>query len=351
MEELELIDRERLNHGYTTHNFKTYKKHCNKMKRRPTASKNDQALIYKLECNIAKYRMFKSVTFLYKNKRLLKNIDSSFSRMYLRYLACFIANEKGCLDINDLISLRHDLVDYYSFIDDIHLINDNRHDFEPYKVKHMWHDIPVLFETEKVRDSFVNKTFILNDFRFNTKLAIKILNAEDKKEALTGLLVSDRSLLHVFGSVNALYSAVSDLEKFLSDNFVESNYVTELKESSKKVLRFIKSVMEHSNGITVDKAVDLKGLEERIDAFTAPLHFEEVADALEKIKTERKMKPSHVRSLLLGLVEKRLKVDVNSRRMPFSPVFYDLAYDYIDYSSVDNSVAGLLQNFNFSNKN
>lgn len=339
MEDLQLIDRERHSHGYTVHHFKTYNKHCNKMKRKYFKKDHNLYILYSLESNLAKFRMLNSIAFLYKNKRLLKNNDiyqNDFPRVYLRYIFCFIENKKDNLDINELVSLRHELADYYSFLDDIYHINDNRHDFEQYKVKYTWHDIPILFETQKLLDSFLDNSFFLNDFRFNTQLALKILNVENKKKELFDFIKTERDPFRVFDRVNALFSKICELERFLKDNFVESEYILQLKDSSERVLAFVKKIMEYSHGV----------LHTDIDLFTVPIYFETISDHLESMKMNKKVNASKLRSILLGILEKRLAVDVTERKMPFLPVFYDIANDYITYSSVDNSMAGLLQNFN-----
>ncbi|ELA42495.1 uncharacterized protein VICG_00594 [Vittaforma corneae ATCC 50505] len=341
MEEgLQLINQERISHGYTIHHFRTYNKHCNRMKREYFRQNHDLYLIYSLESNLAKFKMLNSITFLYKNKRLLKKSDASksdFSRIYLRYVLCFIENEKNSLSIDDLVSLRHELADYYSFLDDIYRMNDNRHDFEQYKIKYKWHDVSLLFETQKILDSFLNNSFFLNDFRFNTQLALKILDVENKKMDLFDFVKTENDPFHVFDRVNILFSRVCELERFLNENFVESEYVQQLKNSSEKVLGFVKKVMEYNSGV----------LHSDIDSFTVPAHFELISDHLESMKKNKKVNPSKLRSVLLGILEKRLAVDVTERSMPFLPVFYDIANDFITYSSVDNSIAGLLQDFNF----
>ena len=49
-------------------------------------------------------------------------------------------------------------------------------------------------------------------------------------------------------------------------------------------------------------------------------------------------------------IEKGMKVDDKPRKMPFLPIFYDLAYEFIEYPKVENSMAGILKNFDFFNK-
>ncbi|KAM0681192.1 hypothetical protein GINT2_000386 [Glugoides intestinalis] len=351
MESLELINNERIKHGYITNHFKTYNKFCKSMKRKLHNIEPSTYLLYTLESNLAKFKMCNSITFLYKNKRLLKNEQTAFSKLYLEYTECFIDNKKSVVNIDRLIELRHQLADYYSFLDDVYQLADNRHDFEEYKVKYVWNDITIVFETKKILDSFLDQTFCFNDFRFNTQLALKIILISKSKESLLHCLRGSSSnhsqtddnqavLLKVFKATSELHAAVCDLERFLKDNFVDSAYISQFNNSTEKVLSFIKRMMEYSNGnINLD-----------IDSFKTPIYFEDVAEYLEELKHAKKINPKKLRSLLLDIVEKRLQVPEENVKMPFFPVFYDIANDYISYSSIDNSVAEILQKFHFSSK-
>lgn len=341
MENLQIINNERLSHGYTTNNIKTYKKHCNKMRK---THKNDPklSLLYRLESNISKYKMLKSKAFLYKNRKLLKTNESlgDFIQIYSKYTECLIKSSKNCSEIDEIIQLRNQLADYYAFLEDVYEMADNRHDFDQYKVKYMWNDIIILFETEKILESFKDGTFCLNNYRFNTQLSRKILSLEKAKKNLFAFLKSNCDVFESFKLANVFFGAICDLERFLDDNYVESAFIKELKDSCEKVLSFLNKIAEYSNGI----------FHSDIDSFTVPKHFEEVSAEIEKLKKEKKIDNKKLRSILLDIVEKGLEIDAKPRKMPLLPVFYDLANDYIDYSSVDNSAAGVMQNFQFFGK-
>lgn len=338
--EFELIENERINHGYTTLQYKTYKNHCNKMKNINKNKDDTLYLLYCLESNLVKFKILNSISYLYKNRRLLKNMNSEFSKIYSKYNDSFIKNKKGTVEIDTLVSLRNDLADYYSFLDDIYILSDNRHDFDQYKVKFVWNDIPIVFETEKILQSFISNRFLLNDFRFNTQLARKILSVENRKKELESVIVETDDPFKTFEYSSSLIAAVRDLERFLEDNFVESKFLKRLKLSCEQVHQFFKKLMEYHSGI----------LHDGIDDFRVPECFKSVEEALEGMKKSKKIDKTKLRKILLDIVEKRLTVDCKTRRMPFLPVFYDLANDYINYETVDNSIAGILQSFNFFNK-
>lgn len=132
MESFELINKDRMKHGYIKTQFRAYKKHCNKMKRFYTKENNQLALLYSLESNFAKFKLFGSLAFLYKNLRLLKFKESDFFLIYKSYINCVIASYKKKTDMTTLIDLRNKLADFYAFIEDIYNMADNRHDFDQY---------------------------------------------------------------------------------------------------------------------------------------------------------------------------------------------------------------------------
>lgn len=340
MMEFETIENGRMANGYTTLQYKKYKNYCNKMKLINKDKNSTLHLLYSLESNLAKFKILNSLQYLYKNRRLLKKENSEFSKIYQKYNDSFIENSKGSADINVLVTLRNDLADYYSFLDDIYILADNRHDFEQYKVKTKWNDIPIVFETEKIHQSFISNRFFLNDFRFNTQLARKILLVENRKKDLESLVAETDDPFKTFGCSNDLLTAVCDLERFLDENFVESKFLKNLKSSCEQIHLFFKKLMEYHSGV----------LHSDIDGFKAPECFKSIEKFLEAMKKAKKIDQSKLRRILLEIVEKRLAVDCKSRKMPFLPVFYDIANDHINYETVDNSIAGILQSFNFFNK-
>lgn len=328
---LEFINKERIQHGYSQNSLKTYKKYCNKMKKQNSNFKT----IYSLESNLSKFKMLNSISFLYKNMRILKNNSNCSSlKIYYKYILCLIQNKKNCIKVDDLINLRHELADYYSFLEDIYQMANNNCDtniFEQYKIKHTWNDIEILFETQKVLDSFLEKKFFLNDFRFNTQLCIKILNLENSRNIFIENLKGGMPPFKLFPICNNFLIKIEELERFIFDNFVESEFIKNLKEDTILVLSYLKNLFD--SFIVPD--------------FVVPKNFKDLENELLNLKDHKNYDPKKLRSFLLEIVEKRLEVNTKSRNMPFLPIFYDIANDFIDYSRIDDSIASLLETFKF----
>ena len=337
MESFALLNKERLEHGYTSNKLVTYKNYCNKMKRLYSKENNDLSILYALESNLTKFKTTGSITYLYKNLRILHKNSSSFSKLYENYIRAFISVKKNDGNVDILVDLRNSFCDYYAFLTDIYLICDNKHDFDQYKIKYQWKDIPILFETKSCLSSFLDGTFSIKDGRFNTQLTLKILNFERKLKNFNNIFEKHGfTEFEAFIKSKELFDAICTLELFLSDNFVDSKFVCNSKQSCIEIMDFLKKVIEFRNGI----------LHEDIDLFVVPDIFLNLEPKIEEIKTNKTMKVSKLKKLLLEVVEEELKVDGKEEIMPFPPVFYDLGFDFINYTNVKTPVAKLISKLN-----
>jgi hypothetical protein len=339
MVSIKAINNLRINFGYISHHFKSYKNYCNKMKASHKGSNDDMYLMFALESNMAKFKMLNSIQFLYKNLRLLKKAENK-DKTYGEYLKCIIDGRKNEVEIDRIVDLRNKVAEYYAFLDDIYILNDNRHDFEQYKIRYNWHDITLVFETQKILESFLNGTFSFCDFRFNTQLANKILEVERNINILKTRVKETEIVIEIFECVRILSLSISNLERFLNDNFVESSYVLDLKMNVDKILAYVKSILDYQNG----------NLETKIDKFVAPNIFKEIEPEFNHLNKIKQIDSSKLHEILINKLEKRLRVDTRPRKMPFLPVFYDIAYDFIEYSKSAEPVSGMLQKCDPFNK-
>lgn len=341
MQSFEFINEERMQHGYSTNQLESYKKYCNKLKRLNAKTDSELRDLYALESNMAKFKLTGSLAYLRKSLRILKRRDNLFNELYSKYIQCFIDHRKAVISVDALIDLRNELAEFYSFLDDIYQIGDNRHNFEQYKIKYQWKDITISFETKKGLESFLNGTFSLRDFRFNTQLVNKIMKFQEQLK-LFGEMASRPEVneFEAFSCTKSLSDCISILSSFLNENFVESEYVSRCKNDSIAAQDFFKKLLEFKTGT----------IHHDIDEFRTPELFKEFDSFFSRMKANKKIKPSKLYSMLLDIVEKKITIDETQRSMPFSPVFYDLAYDFIEYKSQDTPVSKLLRSFNIFNK-
>lgn len=341
MDTFELINGNRIEHGYVHKNLQMYKRFCNRRYTELKKSRDALAVAYKAEANLAKFLLFNSLRYLRKNMKLLGKASSDFSRAYARYTMCFIENHRNALSVDALVGLRHELADYYSFLDDIYALNNNRHDFDQYKIVYQWHDITLLFETQKLLDSFLGGTLVLEDHRFNTQLALKISALERDRREFVALVQDPKSeILPIFERSKRLFDDVRELKQFLDDNFLASSFVADRCGDISAVHTFIANLLEFKNG----------NLHAAIDGFSVPVYFADCTEALESLRGRRMVDPRRLRTILINLLEERLGTDVAPRKMPYLPVFYDLAYDFINYPSAEEGIVGTLKDLDFLNK-
>lgn len=342
MDTFELINKNRIEHGYTHKNLKQYKKYCNKNFKELKKTHEVLSIVYKLESNFVKFLLFDSPTYLYKNLRILKKVNTEFGSTYRRYITCFIDNKKDRLSVDTLVGLRHELADFYSFLDDIYCLCDNKHDFDQYKVQYQWHDITLLFETSKALDSFLDGTFDLNDHRFNTQIARKILEMErNKDEFIVSVQNSVVDIQHVHAASKKMFEGIGALDQFLDDNFLTSPYVKDLYRAISSVHGFVTKLLEYKSGI----------IHRDIDQYAVPAQFVEYSLCFESLKRSKMVDKQNLKNILVNILEKRLDLKVERTKLPFLPVFYDIAYDYVGYPGLDSDLSKTLQNFSLSNTN
>lgn len=344
MDIFEIINKNRIEHGYIHKNLQQYKRFCNKVFKELKKKQDASSLIYKLESNMAKFFIFDSLRYLHKNIRLLNNTSSGFKEAYLKYIMCYLNNKKSPVSIETLIELHHELADYYSFLDDIYTLSDNRHDFDQYKMHYKWHDIPLVFETQKLLDEFLACTFTLEDHRFHTQLSLKISRVERSKADFLSFLVNENrhqvGILQLFNKSRTLSTFTFELKRFLEDNFIDSAYVEQMHSAVHLVHGFITKLFEYQNG-----AVEFS---ENIQQFKIPEFFAEHKKAFEILRNEKIVDKAKLRSLLLNLIEERIVTNVDDRKIPFLPIFYDLAYSFIVYPQEEGTdILTSLKNFSF----
>lgn len=338
-----VINTNRIENGYIHKNLRQYNRFCNKMFKKYADENNNLSLVYKAESNLTKYLIFKSIRFLYKAIRVLKKSDLDIKDVYLEYITCFKNNHIGILDINDLVRLRHKLANYYAFLDDIYNLADNRHDFDQYKINYKWHDISVLFETQELFDEFLSGKFFIEDHRFNTQMALRILKFEESKKIFLEKLTTDNLLiLELFDKSKILLNTGKQLKLFLEENFIESKYVNQMYNAVSEVDVFITKLLEFKNG-----AIDAI---EYIDNFIVPEYFKEFETVLNSLKAKKTVDTKKLKQLLLKILENNIKGEFKARNTPLLPIFYDLANDYIKYPSEKINFLKSFKSFNFFNK-
>ncbi|KAI5147950.1 hypothetical protein ENBRE01_0010 [Enteropsectra breve] len=337
MENFYKLNKFRNEHGYTQGQFKKYKTATNKMFRRLLAEKSDNSYIYKMESNLCKFLLLRDRVFLKKNKKMLSKMleSSEFDKIYAEYTDCFLENVHGGTDASKLLNVRNKLMEYHSFVEDISLLNDGKHDFDNDTISFQWKDLELSFENETMLSQFKNKTLVLNDHRYNTQLANKIIGCESSMDTLN-YRISERETgaLQNYTAASHFYNEMKSLFQFLDDNLVDSPYVSSLLESARAVHEFFDHQLSVSTG---KKRVSKKD-------FLVPKYFEQYKEDLEYIASHTKIQPGELRKQMIEKLQKMYRdASLSAPLMPQAPVFYDIAYDYIKYPSNETEFSGIFK--------
>ncbi|ORD99419.1 hypothetical protein A0H76_896 [Hepatospora eriocheir] len=311
MDKIQLIEENRIKHGYSVISrnvsMKGYKKFNNKHKK--------ENIIFKLESNLAIYKKVGTISNLLKNLRLLAKKDDEFSRLYSKYIQCIVDKHRNCLIIDDLIEIRDSLCDYSTFMTDIYEINDDQYDFDDHKISFTWNDIEVLFESENLLSKFLENRFEVNDFRFNTLLIGKIQEFNKNFQKLELILQEDdlkySQAVFLFRNLN---ETTANLQKFLNENYYTSDFVSETYNDLQLILKSLKHFKKEIN------------LPENLGSL-----FEKYRNQLQNLKIDNET----MRQVLIDELEGRITFK-SFKRMPLGPVFYDLAYDFVQFPKEDD---------------
>ncbi|ORD98127.1 hypothetical protein HERIO_29 [Hepatospora eriocheir] len=311
MDKIQLIEENRIRHGYSVISrnvsMKGYKKFNNKHKK--------EDIIFKLESNLAIYKKVGTISNLLKNLRLLAKKDDEFSRLYSKYIQCIVDKHRKCLNIDDLIEIRDSLCDYSTFMTDIYEINDDQYDFDDHKISFTWNDIEVLFESENLLSKFLENRFEVNDFIFNTLLIGKIQEFNKNFQKLESILQEDdlkySQAVFLFRNLN---ETTANLQKFLNENYYTSDFVSETYNDLQLILKSLKHFKKEIN------------LPENLGSL-----FEKYRNQLQNLKIDNET----MKQVLIDELERRITFK-SFKRMPLGPVFYDLAYDFVQFPKEDD---------------
>ena len=110
---------------------------------------------------------------------------------------------------------------------------------------------------------------------------------------------------------------------FIDKNYVKSPFSLRLREDVRALNKFFEVLVCKGKG-------DMSKLGE-IKAFKTPNAFKDVEGSVEACKESEDFDMKAIRKCLMDELEKRVSPFEGSLEMPFLPVLYDLAYDFIEY--------------------
>lgn len=308
---LKTIEKNRAEHGYLKNNIREYKRYTNKAVKNKTAD----AVICKLEKNMAKWFLFKVPKFLRKCIKILNQhteLDSTFRQTYKAYLECFLATDLTEEQLRNAWSLLN-VGFYYSFNHDLMRLNDDRFDIDDIKHTVDWHDIAITFDSPLHYQTFVEKNFNVFDYRFNSEIAKRCLEFERLENETKEAILSGQ-FTQVFNSAKMFHKMAANFVNFLDINLITSSYVC----GYKKDLDIF--VDELSNAITSGSSLKMKSK-----------CFGDIMNQKSQVLKNAHMTKADAIKLTVDEFKSTMNVTDESRNMPLCPIFYDIAFNYVSY--------------------
>ncbi|KAG0440285.1 hypothetical protein DMUE_1854 [Dictyocoela muelleri] len=253
--------------------------------------------------------------YIRKILKLLNNCDDDLYRNYVLY------------KIGEVQSIdAHLYRDYPSFLQEIQSRNDK------YSAK--WHDIDLMFSTEDDLLNFKALKMISNysyygEDAYYRKVSNEIIKIELLLKKIT---VKSKSRNFYENSVDKIIAKSENLQNFLHENLVESQFLNTLINEAKILSIFFKYLKEFEQCEKIDPSPILN--------FKLPKLFGDLEVEIEKMKVGRKFNQKCLQKHIKNKFSEIFKVD-NPIPVPFPPVFYDIANDYIQYPQDKSNIAGL----------
>jgi len=157
---------------------------------------------------------------------------------------------------------------------------------------------------------------------FQCKLQNKIIKFEKKLKELK--LVKKQKVIQCLNSL-------IELKEFLTANFITSEYVNNMENELSRLKEFFENVELYRKG--------------NLEVESKVVNFE--SKLMDVGNVDVKICEGVVKKMVYKKMMERFEVEECKIGMPFLPVFYDIAYDYVQYPSEEGHVAKLLKGFSF----
>lgn len=337
MEIIHKLENSREQQGYTQKNYEKYSKHIRNLLR--FFKKENKITTLPVECELFLAKSLSTNQNKLKRKYLKKLMElcSQFKEnelgmsSYFKGMGYYLREEYNEA-IGSFVQCRSFFVNYKLFLKEIDNLLDLCADkfqvvsLRPVKSKAYWNDIELQFETEEEKNEFFK--FQRKEIKgkgFDVSLKNFILKTHFKKENLINLIKKDNTekLRSIKEKAKQLFLTVKEFSFFLEKNYVSSEHVNSLYKESQGLFHFFKNLEERKNG-------NLQ-VEKDIYDFKTPESFKEVDNFFDKLKHTIEFDSKEVKKKFMDYLQKSITVEPSQINLPFLPVLYDLAYDFIEY--------------------
>lgn len=343
METLNTIETMRRKNGFLERNYPRYRSYLKTKMRQCTSG--DIRRICKLESNVSKFFMFDSVRFLKKNLRILRGDTSEFSSIYTEFMTAMIGSAtNNPTSLNFLLELRKRLLPFRSFVSVVELLIESplyNFDLSSLKVKFLWNDIEMGFNTAAERDEFLENKVVPQGGGYDSTLGRHVLNIEKKTKQLFSLIESKPGKVVCIGKkIDRLLRTLGATEEFLRQNLVESEYISRTMRETQELKSYYSKVKDF---------VEFVRWDESMDAFSVPPMFGPLEPHILSAREDMSyVSKKHIRNGIVGYLERIFRPREPTINVPFVPVIFDVAADYINYPTEDKRMSELVKKIQVS---
>lgn len=280
----------------------------------------------------------------YIKKAVKHSINYPLYNDYVNAIA-LLYNKKDEEAYEKLMKLREDCILNTEFVKEIESLVLNIKPVKFDRIEKQWNGIVLYFVNEKDVKDFEDKKK-LEERDYQSKVCNFICEFEKSKEEVERVMIAKRKIRKVLVKCDKNKEICSEFISFLSKNFVTNDYLKSYKEDIEKVCRFFDCLVRF-----YDCDVDF---ESEIDSFCVPASFSKYEKILNEYKENKKVSYNKAREIMINRIEERLKPKKCTLKVPFLPVYYDIAGNYIKYpieeTKTESVVSGLLKRFSFFGK-
>jgi hypothetical protein len=349
MEVLRQIDESREKKGYLTRKYDEYSMFCKSSSKQHKSTK--LGLTFKLEEYVSKHFQFKerrrrARSFLkkgFKSVEKLRSEDELLFNFYHKYLSCIYnmdAEEYGKAG-DLLLEMRSICLSFPSFLsENNHLIDICGYKLGeklqvPEKVSCQWNDINLTFYTEEDRNKFIAREYHKDSKTYEDISANKIIEFEKTERKLFEIIKegSPKKYTNIYEKCKMMEKCCSKLISFFNENYVSSEYLKTYHSGIVGLKKFYSSLLDY-------RKCKIEALE-YINGYSVPPLFEEIRDFIETSRMERAMCEEIAERIIMEYLDKAFTPKKSELQTPFLPVFYDLAFDHIEYPKGERNISGV----------
>ncbi|EJW03785.1 hypothetical protein EDEG_01914 [Edhazardia aedis USNM 41457] len=386
MEEIDKLVHLRKKHGFYQQDYVTYLQFLKTVRKESTIYQAEKYLVKSMQ-NTSKKR--------YARKCLKRAIKVADNKLYKEYLNCFLlldcGNSSGNGNIDSsktsvlasLLEIRGKVEDNFILVDEIdQIISKINKEKVPAKIEHNWNGIILNFNCKGELDSFLNlklsskvdyqadlqnsivrliiaensfkralkkyynfsikysgnqvrKNILINNndkdvenVKLDINKAQETSNNKNENKKFNPAILKKKIFTKILKFSLDLIEASKNLFLILEKNFIKNKYIQKIQKNYAEFNNILEKLEKYNNAQLFDETV--------FENYEIPVEMNDISTEIRFLINSRCIDRHAALSIYLQNVLSDFKTGESLLKIPFLPVFYDSAYDFIIYPDIDN---------------